>query len=165
MYTELFVEYYTVSFTRSVNVCWRSTEMTFILLVDLTLEWVRTKQNVHWSACSFFILTVNNESDGQTGFVLSILVIDRLGVVTASIGRHRGEDDQCVVQSDGTRQTHRWTYKHAPILIMMLLRTLSECPSLTLAHFSSVPQTGHKQPQVELDVVQLKLGAPRFTHD
>lgn len=47
-------------------------------------------------------LTLHCESDGLTGFVLPVLVIHGLGIVPSCIWGHSGQDDQCVVQSDGT---------------------------------------------------------------
>lgn len=52
--------------------------------------------------CFLRVLTFHCEYDGLTGFVLPILVIDRLGVVTSRIGRDSGQDDQRVFQGDGT---------------------------------------------------------------
>lgn len=49
-------------------------------------------------------LTLHGECDWLTGFVLPILVIDCLSVVTARIRCHGGEDDQRVIQGDGTEE-------------------------------------------------------------
>lgn len=47
------------------------------------------------------LLTLHCESDGLAGFVLPVLVVDRLGVVAPCIRGHGGQDDQGVFQSDG----------------------------------------------------------------
>lgn len=46
-------------------------------------------------------LTLHRKGDRLAGLVLSVFVIDGLDVVAASVGGHGGEDDQCIVQSDG----------------------------------------------------------------
>lgn len=48
-------------------------------------------------------LTFYIQDDGLTGLVLSVLVVDSLGVVPARIRGHGGQDDKGVVQSDGSK--------------------------------------------------------------
>lgn len=48
------------------------------------------------------VLTLHCECDRLTGFILPVLVIDCLGVVASCIRGHRGQDDQRVIQGDGT---------------------------------------------------------------
>lgn len=53
-------------------------------------------------------LTLHRQCDWLAGLVLSVLVIDGLDVVAASVGGHGREDDQRIVQRDGAvkkRQT------------------------------------------------------------
>lgn len=51
------------------------------------------------------VLTLHGQRDGLTGFVLAVLVVDGLRVVASGIGRHRGQDDQGVVQGDGAEKS------------------------------------------------------------
>lgn len=53
---------------------------------------------------SMWLLTLYWQGDGLAGLVLSVLVIYRLDVVAPGIWCHSGQDDQRVVQSDGTEE-------------------------------------------------------------
>ena len=57
------------------------------------------------------LLTVNRQGDGLAGLVFPVLVVDRLYIVASSIRGHRGQDDQSVVQSNGSEE-HRDTFGH-----------------------------------------------------
>lgn len=48
------------------------------------------------------VLTLYCQCDGLTGLVLPVFVVDRLGVVASCVGGHGGQDDQRVVQGDGS---------------------------------------------------------------
>lgn len=49
-------------------------------------------------------LTLYWQGDGLAGLVLSVLVVHRLDVVAPGVRRHRGQDDQRVVERDGTEE-------------------------------------------------------------
>lgn len=53
------------------------------------------------------LLTLHGESDGLAGLVIPILVIYRLHVVAARVGSHRRQDDEGVLQSDGSGKRNR----------------------------------------------------------
>lgn len=55
-----------------------------------------------YSGLTFYI-----QEDGLAGLVLSVLVVDGLGVVPARIWGHGGEDDKGVVQSKGSKKFER----------------------------------------------------------
>lgn len=50
------------------------------------------------------LLTFYWQGDGLAGLVLSILVVYSLHIVASGIGCHGRQDNQCVVQSNGTEQ-------------------------------------------------------------
>lgn len=60
-------------------------------------------------------LTGHGQCDGLARLVVPVLVIHRLHVVTPCVRGHRGEDDEGVLQRDGSagtsgrRETRRWT--------------------------------------------------------
>lgn len=51
-----------------------------------------------------WLLTLYWQGDGLAGLVLSILVIYSLHIVASGIRCHGRQDNQCVVQSNGTEQ-------------------------------------------------------------
>ena len=50
------------------------------------------------------LLTLHGKSDGLAGLVIPVLVINSLHVVAACVGSHRGQDDEGVLQGDGSEQ-------------------------------------------------------------
>lgn len=50
------------------------------------------------------LLTLHGKSDGLAGLVIPVLVINSLHVVSACVGSHRGQDDEGVLQGDGSEQ-------------------------------------------------------------
>lgn len=60
----------------------------------------------------------------MAGLVLSVLVVDGLGVVASCVGRHGGQDDQRVVQGDGAARTAHTCISLAPLLKL--------CPAFSL---------------------------------
>lgn len=60
------------------------------------------------------LLTLHGESDGLAGLVVSVLVINRLHVVAASIWSHRRQDDQGVLQRDGSEERQKTSFGQEP---------------------------------------------------
>ncbi len=52
-------------------------------------------------------LTFYIQDDGLAGLVLSVLVVDGLGIVPACVRGHSGQDDKSVVQSEGSTMLDR----------------------------------------------------------
>jgi len=71
----------------------------------------KTFQCVHaCDPCVFTVcvlLTLYGQGDGLAGLVLSVLVVYRLDVVASGVRRHRRQNDQRVVQSDGAEEGTR----------------------------------------------------------
>lgn len=53
------------------------------------------------------LLTLHGKSDGLAGLVIPVLVINSLYVVAACVGSHRGQDDEGVLQGDGSAKRKR----------------------------------------------------------
>lgn len=60
------------------------------------------------------LLTLHCESDGLAGLVVSVLVINRLHVVAAGIGSYRRQDDQRVLQRDGSEERQKISFGQEP---------------------------------------------------
>lgn len=76
----------------------------------------------HLLCVCVWLLTLNWQGDGLAGLVLSILVINRLDVVAAGVGCHRREDNQRVVQRDGTEGGGGGTARQEEYFYFSILR-------------------------------------------
>ncbi|TNN35853.1 hypothetical protein EYF80_053985 [Liparis tanakae] len=75
------------------------------LMLRKTFQCVRACEPCVLAVC--VLLTLYGQGDGLAGLILSVLVVYRLDVVASGVGRHRRQNDQRVVQSDGAEEGTR----------------------------------------------------------